>query len=672
MEKRKAAVSFMVAVIILLTLVVQPETGEIKSEYEERESALMGSTYSGLEQPLGAGGDIIATAGADNRNLIVTTGADNRTLKLDSDGNVLWNMDMGCYAVDAAWNPTNRTIYAITIYNLTKMDSNGTTIWNTDISSMYVPGVGSAWVVDVYPKDGSSYILASGGPGGVFGTYKYDPDGNFVWKRNIGSGESSVAVNPIDGMVYVNSYIQGVFKYDPNGNVIWQSPSYGSSGYGAESIKVNPLDGSVVAAYRNVGGSVVKLNTDGGLVWQTSTSTDKCQVALDPYRDAAYVTGSGYLNKFNLTNGNVIWQPYISSSLSGAVAVDYVDGRVYVGAYNGSLYTVDPDSGSIIQNWDLGYQVQKIAVEPPPCVFVQPTTITGPPPKIGETFNANITIADVRDLYVWQAGMTFNASVLECLSIAEGEFLKRAGVITLWTPGTINNDTGTISYSACSITESTPGVNGTGQLMSITFRVKGSGNSTLHLTDVLLLDSGLTSISPVNMVDGHVEIHVQDISILSVTKSATEAYPTWIVPFNVTVVVENQGTRTETFDVTTYASAIEIGTQEVTLAAGANITLEFNWNLAGVAEATYTIRAEATVLYGEIDTADNTLIEGTVKIKHPGDANDDSVLNAYDLGILAKAWGTSVGDGLYDTRADFNGDGTIDTLDHDILKAYWP
>ncbi len=202
--------------------------------------------------------------------------------------------------------------------------------------------------------------------------------------------------------------------------------------------------------------------------------------------------------------------------------------------------------------------------------------------------------------------------------------------------------------------------------------MKDSGNSTLHLTDVLLLDSSLVSIAPLSLADGYVEIHLQDIAILSVTTSATEAYPTWTAPLNITVVVENQGTATETFNITVYANTTEIGTREVTLAEGANTTLIFNWNLTGVTEGNFTIRAEATVLYGETDTADNTLTDGTVKIKHPGDANDDDILNAYDLGILAKAWGTSVGDELYDPRADFNGDGTIDTLDHDILKAHWP
>jgi hypothetical protein len=298
--------------------------------------------------------------------------------------------------------------------------------------------------------------------------------------------------------------------------------------------------------------------------------------------------------------------------------------------------------------------------------------VVGPPPKIGEAFNVDITIADVMDLYTWQVGLTFDSTVLEALGITEGEFLKRGGVPTLWTPGSIDNTNGIIHYSACSITGPNPGVDGSGQLMSVTFEVKTSGESTLVPTDVLLLYSDLTPIEPVNTVEGSVTIYSQDIAILSVTTSATEAYPTWTVPIDITVAVENQGTRTETFDVTVYANTVAIETKPVTLDAGATTTLVYNWNLASVTEDTYTIRAEATILYGEIDTADNVLTDGTVTIKHPGDANGDDILNAYDLGILAQAWGTSVGQTLYDPRADFNGDETIDTLDHEILKAYWP
>ena len=310
-------------------------------------------------------------------------------------------------------------------------------------------------------------------------------------------------------------------------------------------------------------------------------------------------------------------------------------------------------------------------------VFADPASIVGPPPRIGETFTVNINISDVHDLYVWQAGMTFNATVLEALNIAEGEFLMRAGVPTLWTPGSIDNTNGIIHYSASSVTGSTPGVSGSGQLMSATFRVKDVGNSTLYLTAILLLDSDLVSIEPVYIVDGYVEIHRQDIAILSVTTSAPEAYPTWTFPLNITVVVENQGTATETFDVEFWAEGPEwtgwalIETKTITLAAGANTTLVFNWNITGIAEGVYTIWVEAIALPEETDTEDNFIeLIDIVKIKLPGDANDDGIINANDLGILAKAWAAS--GGTYDTRADFNGDGTIDTLDHDILKAYWP
>jgi len=144
-----------------------------------------------------------------------------------------------------------------------------------------------------------------------------------------------------------------------------------------------------------------------------------------------------------------------------------------------------------------------------------------------------------------------------------------------------------------------------------------------------------------------------------------------VVPLNITVIVKNQGERTETFTVTAYYNTTAIGTQTVTLAQGASTTLLFRWNLLGVAPGIYTIRAEASVLLGETDIADNSLIDGTIKLKHPGDANDDGIVNVYDLNILAKALGTSVGNPDYDRRADFNGDGKIDDYDIEILQLYW-
>lgn len=105
---------------------------------------------------------------------------------------------------------------------------------------------------------------------------------------------------------------------------------------------------------------------------------------------------------------------------------------------------------------------------------------------------------------------------------------------------------------------------------------------------------------------------VHDVAVTSVTPSLTEVTAGEIVA--IMVVVENQGTETETFDVTAYGSAV-IGTQKVTnLTAGSSQNLTFNWNTSTVNPGTYTIKAVASTVTGENDTVDNTYFNGTVTI----------------------------------------------------------
>ncbi|MDH5451525.1 MAG: hypothetical protein OEX77_11655, partial [Candidatus Bathyarchaeota archaeon] len=81
---------------------------------------------------------------------------------------------------------------------------------------------------------------------------------------------------------------------------------------------------------------------------------------------------------------------------------------------------------------------------------------------------------------------------------------------------------------------------------------------------------------------------------------------------NITVVVENQGTVAEKFDVsvdrsTDRASWYFIGTKTVpVLAAGANTSLNFAWNTTLASAGTYIIRAVASTVSGEEDVENNT------------------------------------------------------------------
>jgi len=91
---------------------------------------------------------------------------------------------------------------------------------------------------------------------------------------------------------------------------------------------------------------------------------------------------------------------------------------------------------------------------------------------------------------------------------------------------------------------------------------------------------------------------VHDVAVTNVVPSVSEAYQTWTIQVNVTVM--NNASTSASFNVTAYYNAstwYEIGTKNVTdLAPGAQTTLTFNWSLAGVPICNRTIKANATLV----------------------------------------------------------------------------
>jgi hypothetical protein len=132
---------------------------------------------------------------------------------------------------------------------------------------------------------------------------------------------------------------------------------------------------------------------------------------------------------------------------------------------------------------------------------------------------------------------------------------------------------------------------------------------------------------------------------------------------DINVTVANQGILPETFDVTLYANATQIGqTQTVSnLAAGSSQTLTYIWNSSGFTMGNYTIRADAEILSGEIDTADNTLTDGTVRIGVPCDVTGptprlpDGRCDMRDIGYMAGKFGTKPPNPNFDPNADVTG-----------------
>jgi PKD repeat protein/KaiC/GvpD/RAD55 family RecA-like ATPase len=142
-----------------------------------------------------------------------------------------------------------------------------------------------------------------------------------------------------------------------------------------------------------------------------------------------------------------------------------------------------------------------------------------------------------------------------------------------------------------------------------TYHEYGDFNVTLTMVD----NDGYN-----NTTSQIVTVHVHDIAILNTTVSQTEVLAGQVV--NITVTVKNEGTTTESFNVTVFRNDTLIGMQLVSnLAPNAEKILEFYWNTIGMTPNTgYAICAEASAVAGETDIFDNTYSCGTVKVESQG------------------------------------------------------
>jgi hypothetical protein len=109
------------------------------------------------------------------------------------------------------------------------------------------------------------------------------------------------------------------------------------------------------------------------------------------------------------------------------------------------------------------------------------------------------------------------------------------------------------------------------------------------------------------------------------------------------------------------------------LAPNTEKTLYHVWETSGVHPGTYLIRIEAEIVPGETDTTDNIFIDGPVRIRTPGDLNNDGIVDIVDVAAVSAHWypNPPIGPYGYDPNFDLNNDGKINVQDTSILSAYW-
>lgn len=222
----------------------------------------------------------------------------------------------------------------------------------------------------------------------------------------------------------------------------------------------------------------------------------------------------------------------------------------------------------------------------------------------GSTFSINISIANVENLWGYSFTLFYNTSILTATSeSAYNPFTQK-----LFTR--INETGGWVHMAYTMPMGTTIGFSTTEKtaMAKIEFTVNALGSSLLDLNDTKLSDPmGLEGEIILHDVhDGYftnIEMPIHDIAITNFGAPTTVEVNGTVT---VTATVENQGDFNETFDVSLHYGTTLLETKtNVTLSEGDSTTLSFTWNTIGVADGTYTLKATASVVPGEVETVDN-------------------------------------------------------------------
>ncbi len=289
-------------------------------------------------------------------------------------------------------------------------------------------------------------------------------------------------------------------------------------------------------------------------------------------------------------------------------------------------------------------------------LFVDPPSILRENLVIGERFAVSISVADVTNLTRYEFTLSFNTIMLDVVGI---RLLPEANLpLGNWV---INDALGivwiNVTYEGNPITTVPPVA-----LAGIEFKAMNRGQSPLHLYDTALFDQLGDSIAHTTE-DGMITILRHDVAIVDISASTHETYIGRTVQVN--VIASNQGDVIENFTVRVYHNETQFAAFDVlNLDPGMNLTLMFTWNTSDVSAGNvYRLKAEASTVPYESNTANNVFIDDTVKVKIIGDVNGDNTVDIDDWNAFDSAWSTHQGDPSWNAQADINGDGVVDNAD---------
>ncbi len=300
-------------------------------------------------------------------------------------------------------------------------------------------------------------------------------------------------------------------------------------------------------------------------------------------------------------------------------------------------------------------------------VAVDPPEIIGPTYLPGTTFKINVTIAGFDGLKTILFNLTYDPTILQELNV---NFMIVQGQIPVKTVQ-LDDSRGYIWVNltyphGLSTLDPLP-------VMNVEFVVLSMGVSPLHFSDVQLFDLSNSLIEPTayEVHDGIFIGLIRDVAVLSIIPDLTDVYQNWTV--NVQVTVKNKGNVTETFDAHLFFDAYAGPTYTVVnLIPNEERNVTIPWSTVGVPwYHNYSLSVTVGPVPYETNLSDNNLTQGYVKVRIPGDVNDDGVVDMRDINEVCVAFGSYPGGPKWNFYADFNRDGRIDLRDIGLACAFF-
>jgi len=301
-------------------------------------------------------------------------------------------------------------------------------------------------------------------------------------------------------------------------------------------------------------------------------------------------------------------------------------------------------------------------------VYVNATLKTKPADYKIDYTTGNITFTTAPDLVSIQAKYMYDATFMSIANFTAGKFDNVNGRLSL----TSNNVSTTLS--------------GPGALASVTFNVAGIGDCDIILgpeTRLIRSDGSRITLPHrlkhgffTNGIDVKTDYVGFYVKIDNVVSYKTQAYPTWTVPITIEVTARNTRLmETGPFNLAVYYGANLIENRVITkgLGPGDMRTEKFNWTLSGVAWGLYNITAKV-ISPKDVNPANDELIDGTVKIKIPGDIDGDWDVDPFDFSAFRLAYGSKGPPQVpspqpnYNPEADFDLDGDVDPFDFSTFR----